>query len=175
MDQVSSDPLLEKQSPVWKRFVMGLFVLAALGLVVSVVLIKSFNPKPIQQSEASWGLFALVTAQERYFDKNQSMTFDVAQLRGYMDFKDAKLFTPGNRRRYAFGGVASCGDSVPVFFGVKAQEQEVGLVEAFEDAELCRGLSSKFVFYAISNLDEDGDFDVWRIDDNRQIQHLRKD
>jgi len=106
------------------------------------------------QVEAKINLQALVAAQAGY----------KATARSYgRTFDEVGFSISGGERHYSY------------FMGDDVMVGSDGPTELPEDLPPPKVSKNSFTAYAVANLDADPDLDVWRVDQNRRLKHLRKD
>ena len=110
--------------------------------------------KKAKQLEAELNLQSLAIAQ---------FGFRAANRRYGSTFSEIGFDIVGSDQRYSY------------FMGKDVLEGALGPGKLPDSLSLPKVSKDSFIAYAVANLDADPDLDVWRVDQNKSVQHLHND
>ncbi|MGZ3651331.1 MAG: hypothetical protein ACXWR1_10260 [Bdellovibrionota bacterium] len=155
-----------------------LLSLVGIGLVaLPFVLDSRFRPRfqgSVRTSEAKIGLAAIYGSERSYFSEHAAFSESLASID----------YNPEQRRRfYAIGFPTRCleKENVPEESGILstanspfAQGREQEILHAFRSLpdSNCQKLSSGFEAYAVGIVQKDAPLDIWRIDQDKHLEHF---
>jgi len=136
-----------------------IIIIAAIGFIVSPACQKEADnyerdTMKAKQIEAKINLEALATAELGY----RAMANKYSASFGEMGFS-----VSGEDQRYSY------------FIGQDVLKGARGPDKLPESLEPAMVTQNSFVAYAIANLDADPDLDIWTVNQNRQVVHVRDD